>query len=316
MLNIGDIITLPEGEDIIDSFRGNGVYRGESTTNIDCISIERLDGVLGGGQNGWWNFKKEFVPKIIVVRRAGEPSTDLELARNSQAPRTLEEWFDVFVGTRFSGVNAQYTALKEKDDKLKLAIETTQKEYQDLLNKRTPTERDKRTIEAKEMMIASLAEQRINMSRALKEYEDKSFSSMTSTQLLEALRSHKKIKEVGFDATSKMLILRTQMIKRPSGISRREMGEFEVRLDSRHPFGRIRIYNKTWKFEDYDHPHINDGRCCFNGFIHPLEQSDKNGNLVMFVDIVISFLETITRGGEYCEYARWFRGRRPIANRT
>ena len=316
MLNIGDIITLPEGEDIIDSFRGNGVYRGESTTNTDCISIERLDGVLGGGQNGWWNFKKEFVPKIIVVRRAGEPSTDLELARNSQAPRTLEEWFDVFVGMRFSGVNAQYTALKEKDDKLKLAIETTQKEYQDLLNKRTPTERDKRTIEAKEMMIASLAEQRINMSRALKEYEDKSFSSMTSTQLLEALRSHKKIKEVGFDATSKMLILRTQMIKRPSGISRREMGEFEVRLDSRRPSGRIRIYNKTWKFEGYDHPHINEGHCCFNGFIHPLEQSDANGNLIMFVDIVISFLETITRGGEYCEYARWFRGRRPIANRT
>lgn len=49
-----------------NAFPGEAIFRGDSTCSHsrDCVALERMDGVHGGAQHEWWNFKKSDLTKL------------------------------------------------------------------------------------------------------------------------------------------------------------------------------------------------------------------------------------------------------------
>lgn len=50
-----------------------GIFQGESENNYNCYVIQRDDdpaGIMGGGQNGWYNIPKSKIDKITIIRKS------------------------------------------------------------------------------------------------------------------------------------------------------------------------------------------------------------------------------------------------------
>jgi hypothetical protein len=67
MFNIGDKVRIKPGAYPPNRFKGEAIYRGDSTTTSDCVALERLDGVKGGAQNSWWKFLESDLDMLEVV---------------------------------------------------------------------------------------------------------------------------------------------------------------------------------------------------------------------------------------------------------
>lgn len=48
-------------------FKGVGIYRGLDCNNKSFHAIERLDGITGGSQNGWWSFPDSYIYNLEFV---------------------------------------------------------------------------------------------------------------------------------------------------------------------------------------------------------------------------------------------------------
>ena len=67
MFKIGDKVKIKVDKDHYlgnEYFPEEAIFRGDSST-IGCVALERLDRFAGAAQNGWWNFRKEDLDKLI-----------------------------------------------------------------------------------------------------------------------------------------------------------------------------------------------------------------------------------------------------------
>ena len=311
MLNIGDLVTLPEDKDRpFDSFPGIGIFRGESSTSQDCYAIEREDGKTGGAQNGWWNFNKCFADLLIVLGKEGEEVSLEVMMRSKKHPKTVEEWFKIFVAKKFGVRKEKYDTLKQKDLELKTKIETLQKDY-NLLVSRT-SRSAQRKVRQVEAFLVVLANERIKLAESLDLLSKELLLSLSPEDLQSQLSYHQSIDSIRLDSESHRLIVRTKMVLRDASLKRRRMGQFDIYLDSQSLLAHLAIRNVTWQYREYDHPHIHKGSCCLAGFSSPLEEAEQSGNLIMFIDVLISFLGTITRNSVFVNVKTWFTHREKI----
>ena len=59
----------------MDYFPGEAIYRGNSQTSKHCIALERLDGKKGKAQHSWWNFDKNGIYSLELVKaKRGRPA--------------------------------------------------------------------------------------------------------------------------------------------------------------------------------------------------------------------------------------------------
>lgn len=67
---VGDKVKIKSGIDGIEEFFPcEAVFKGESTNRSDCIVVERMDGVRGSGQNGYWDFYKKNLIYLELVNK-------------------------------------------------------------------------------------------------------------------------------------------------------------------------------------------------------------------------------------------------------
>jgi hypothetical protein len=69
MFKIGQVVRVKEGSELGsgDYFEGNAIFRGQSERYKNYVVLERLDGINGAGENGWWVFDKNYLDCLEVV---------------------------------------------------------------------------------------------------------------------------------------------------------------------------------------------------------------------------------------------------------
>lgn len=71
LLKEGDVVQVKYGSVCHDKFSGTAIFHGDSIYSItECVALElENDKKTGGAQNGWWNFRKESVNCLEIMKK-------------------------------------------------------------------------------------------------------------------------------------------------------------------------------------------------------------------------------------------------------
>ena len=136
---IGDKVKVKEPNHLMvrDCFPGEAIYQGESTNNSDCVALERLDGMGGSAQNGWWNYQISDLDKLELIKTN---KTNFMANLNSMMKRLLDADTKTLIKADF--INGDLLLTEEgKDTLAAILFEANKKELVKLAEEKLSEEK-------------------------------------------------------------------------------------------------------------------------------------------------------------------------------